>query len=98
MSMSQEDTQDVLRVLAICFREGASLDALDLERVMSFDMEWLSPEEAEASVQALIKAGWLSGSQEALTPTVSLQGNTSPLGWFPRPSRLLQPSNPNSVS
>lgn len=94
MSMSQEDTQDVLRVLAICFREGASLDALDLERVMSFDMEWLSPEEAESSVQALIKAGWLSGSQEALTPTVSLQGITSPLGWFPRPSRLLQPSNP----
>lgn len=89
--MSQEDTDDVLRVLAICYREGGALDALDLERIMSFDMGWISPEEAEAAVQALIKTGWLSGSEEALTPTVALSGIVSPLGWFPRPSRLLSP-------
>lgn len=89
--MSQEDTDDVLRVLAICYREGGTLDALDLERIMSFDMGWISPEEAETAVQALIKAGWLSGPEEALTPTVALDGIVSPLGWFPRPSRLLSP-------
>ena len=82
--MSKEDTDDVLRVLAICYREGGPLDALDLERIMSFDMGWISPEEAEAAVQALIAAGWLTGPEDALTPTVSLNGIVSPLGWFPR--------------
>ena len=89
--MSTEDTDDVLRVLAICYREGGPLDALDLERIMSFDMGWVSPEEAETAVQALIKAGWLTGPEDTLTPTVSLNGIVSPLGWFPRPSRLLSP-------
>ena len=89
--MSTEDTDDVLRVLAICYREGGPLDALDLERIMSFDMGWVSPEEAETAVQALIRAGWLTGPEDALTPTVSLNGIVSPLGWFPRPSRLLSP-------
>ena len=41
--MAHEDVEDVLRVLAICYREGSTLDALDLERIMSFDMDWLSP-------------------------------------------------------
>lgn len=92
--MAHEDVQDVLRVLAICYREGSTLDALDLERVMSFDMDWLSPEEAEKSVQALIAAGWLTGPENELTPTVALEGVTSPLGWFPRPSRLIKPCQP----
>ncbi|MEJ6562679.1 MAG: DUF2240 family protein [Euryarchaeota archaeon] len=95
--MAHEDVQDVLRVLAICYREGSTLDALDLERVMSFDMDWLSPEEAEKSVQALIAAGWLTGPEKELTPTVALEGVTSPLGWFPRPSRLIKPCKPEKL-
>jgi hypothetical protein len=67
------------------------LDALDIERVLSFDMGWLPPEDAEKSVQALIGAGWLKGPQEALEPSVRLEGITSPLGWFPRPARLIKP-------
>ena len=92
--MAHEDVEDVLRVLAICYREGSTLDALDLERIMSFDMDWLSPEEAEQSVQALIAAGWLTGQEDELSPTVPLEGVTSPLGWFPRPSRLVKPCKP----
>ncbi len=97
VNMANEDVQDVLRVLAICYREGAPLDALDLERMMSFDMGWLAPEEAERCVQTLIGAGWLEGAQDALTPTVSLEDITSPLGWFPRPARLLKPVQANQV-
>ena len=89
--MANEDVEDVLRVLAICYREGMPLDALDIERVLSFDMGWLPPEDAEKSVQALIGAGWLKGPQEALEPSVRLEGITSPLGWFPRPARLIKP-------
>lgn len=89
--MANEDVEDVLRVLAICYREGVPLDALDIERVLSFDMGWLPPEDAEKSVQALIGAGWLTGPEEALVPSVPLEGITSPLGWFPRPARLLKP-------
>ena len=93
--MAREDIEDVRRVLAICFRDGQSLDALDIERILSFDMEWISPNEAEKAVQALIGKGWLSGEESALRPTVSLEGVQSPLGWFPRPSRLLMPVSPS---
>ena len=89
--MAREDIEDVRRVLAICFRDGQSLDALDMERILSFDMEWISPDEAEKAVQALIRKGWLAGEENALRPTVSLEGVQSPLGWFPRPSRLIMP-------
>ncbi|MDG1557122.1 MAG: DUF2240 family protein, partial [Candidatus Poseidoniaceae archaeon] len=95
--MAKEDIEDVVRVLAICFREGQALDALELERIMSFDMEWISPDEAETAVQALIKAGWLSGPEDALEATVSLDSITSPLGWHPRPARLLNPINVDHV-
>ena len=89
--MSSDDVEDVRRVLAICFRNGAPLHALDLERILSFDMEWITPDEAEGAVQELVAKGWLSGDENALKPTVALEGVRSPLGWFPRPSRLLQP-------
>ena len=92
--MAREDIEDVRRVLAICFRDGQSLDALDMERILSFDMEWISPDEAEKAVQALIRKGWLAGEENALRPTVSLEGVQSPLGWFPRPSRLIMPVSP----
>lgn len=84
-------------MLAICFRDGQSLDALDIERILSFDMEWISPDEAEKAVQALIGKGWLSGEESALRPTVSLEDVQSPLGWFPRPSRLLMPVSPSEA-
>jgi hypothetical protein len=92
--MASEDIEDIRRVLAICFRDGETLGALDIERILSFDMEWIAPDEAEKVVQALIGKGWLSGEEDALTPTVSLTGVQSPLGWFPRPSRLLHPVHP----
>lgn len=92
--MANEDFEDIRRVLAICFRNGQPMDALDIERIISFDMEWIGPDEAESAVQALVGQGWLEGEEGALTPTISLQGVTSPLGWFPRPSRLLKPVSP----
>lgn len=93
--MASEDVEDVRRVLAICFRDGEALDALDIERILSFDMEWVNPSEAEKIVQALIGKGWLRGEENALQPTVSLRDVQSPLGWFPRPSRLLHPVHAN---
>ena len=92
--MASEDIEDIRRVLAICFRDGETLSALDIERIISFDMEWVAPDEAEKVVQALIGQGWLTGEEGTLSPTVSLTGVQSPLGWFPRPSRLLRPVHP----
>ena len=43
--MTSEDIEDIRRVLAICFRDGEALDALDIERILSFDMEWVNPSE-----------------------------------------------------
>lgn len=89
--MGNADVGDIRTVLAICFRDGKPLDAIDVERMLSFDMEWLSPDDAEIAVQSLISAGWLCGEENALTPSINISGVTAPLGWFPRPSRLTNP-------
>jgi len=96
--MASEDLEDIRRVLAICFRDGEALGALDIERMISFDMEWVTPDEAEKVVQALIGKGWLTGEENQLSPTVELTDVQSPLGWFPRPSRLLHPVHPEPQS
>ena len=82
---------DVRRVLTMAFRGLEHINRFDLERWLAFDMEWMPPHEAEQAVTALVQASWLTESG----PDVSLQADLGevevPLGWFPRPSRLLQP-------
>ena len=95
--MTESGSEDIRRVLAICFRGVLELDALDIERILSLDMGWLKPDEATTAVQALIKAGWLTGAQESLSPIEDFSSSSTPLGWFPRPQRLLIP-NPFSKS
>ena len=90
--MTESESEDIRRVLAICFRGVSELDALDIERILSLDMGWLKPDEATTAVQALIKAGWLTGAQESLSPIEDFSSFSTPLGWFPRPQRLLNPN------
>ena len=90
--MTGSESEDIRRVLAICFRGVLELDALDIERILSLDMGWLKPDEATTAVQALIKAGWLTGAQESLSPIEDFSSSSTPLGWFPRPQRLLNPN------
>ena len=54
-------------------------------------MNWLSPDEAEQAVLSLIAAGWLEGEEDALRPAIALGDANTPLGWHPRPRRLLSP-------
>ena len=89
--MSDEEAEDIRRVLAICFRGEPSLDAMDIERILSLDMGWLKPDEATTAVQSLVKAGWLAGGQDNLSPVDDFSASSTPLGWFPRPQRLLDP-------
>ena len=89
--MPEDDAEDVRRVLAICFRGETELDGLDIERILSLDMGWLKPEEATTAVQALVKSGWLTGAQESLSPVADFSSSSTPLGWYPRPQRLLHP-------
>ena len=89
--MADADVDDICRVLAVCFRHGNSLSELDIERTLSFDMGWLSPDEASTAVHALIDSGWLIGDEDSLQSVISNNSITTPLGWFPRPSRLINP-------
>ena len=89
--MADADVDDICRVLAVCFRHGESLSELDIERILSFDMGWLSPDESSTAVHALIDSGWLIGDVDDLQPVVKNNSITTPLGWFPRPSRLINP-------
>ena len=91
MQVMSEAANDVRRVLTIAFRGRESIGQMDMERFLSFDMEWVAPHEAEQAVQSLIKAGWLDLNEGALTLSVELGAISVPLGWFPRPSRLLAP-------
>ena len=58
IKMSAE-SDDIKRVLAICFRTGAPQTADDLERILSFDTGWMDTETAHDAIQALTFAGWI---------------------------------------
>ena len=89
--VTDEDYDDIRRVIAISFRGISKMSDIDLERVLSFDMEWLSPEQSEQVVSKLMETGWLKGNRDELSPSFDTKGISTPIGWFPRPSRLISP-------
>ena len=96
------ESDDVKRVLAICFRTGESQTADDVERILSFDMGWMDTDTAHDAIKALIFAGWIKDENDLLSPNCDIRGIKAPLGWQPRPSRLTDPvvnseSNINTV-
>ena len=93
MDVTDEDYDDIRRVIAICFRGISKMSDIDLERVLSFDMEWLSPEQSEQVVSKLMETGWLKGNRDELSPSFDTKGISTPIGWFPRPSRLISPAD-----
>ena len=95
------ESDDVKRVLAICFRTGASQTAGDVERILSFDMGWMDTDTAYDAIKALIFAGWIKDEDGLLSPNCDIRDIKAPLGWQPRPSRLTNPvvnGEPNSVT
>ena len=89
--MTDEDYYDICCVLSLCYRGVEVLSDLDLERILSFDMGWLSPEDAETAVSALIEKGWLIGNRDELKLAGEIEQKETPPGWFPRPTRLTEP-------
>ena len=89
--MTDEGYYDICCVLSLCYRGVEVLSDLDLERILSFDMGWLSPEDAETAVSALIEKGWLIGNRDELTLAGEIEQKETPPGWFPRPTRLTEP-------
>tara|TARA_A100001037_G_scaffold272266_1_gene268307 strand:- start:17 stop:571 length:555 start_codon:yes stop_codon:yes gene_type:complete len=85
------EIEDIKRVLTICFRDGASQTADDLERILSFDMGWMDTETAHDAIKALTFAGWIIDDDGSLSPNCDIRGIKAPLGWQPRPSRLTDP-------
>lgn len=88
------DIQNVLRIL---FRELPSIERATLERMIAFDMEWLDPFQSEEMVENLLKRGWLSIKEGMCTLVVQPPEGELPLGWFPRPSHLLDPVAPQGL-
>lgn len=93
--MSPEEL-DILRTLCHVFKSEDNLEIEDVERILSFDLRFLTPDESEQAVRRLIEAGWLKEKNEILTSTIPLSGvEKPPLSWMPRPIRLLNPVNYN---
>ena len=86
-----QEIDDIKRVLAICFRDGSSQTADDIERILSFDMGWFDTDTAHDAIKALIFAGWIIDDSGMLSPNCDIRGMQAPLGWQPRPSRLTDP-------
>ncbi|MDP6195490.1 MAG: DUF2240 family protein [Candidatus Poseidonia sp.] len=86
-----DDVDDIRRALTIVFRGHEGIPQADVERMFSFDMEWVAPHEAEEVVDALQTAGWLTSKNGQLQLAVDLGEIDVPFGWFPRPSRLMRP-------
>ena len=79
------EADDVRRVLTILFRGITSIARPDLERSLSFDMEWVAPHEAEEVVDALLNKGWLKTEQGELHLNVALEMCRFPLVGSPAP-------------
>ena len=64
----------------------------DAERILSFDLKFLSPGDAEMAIKKLVEQGWIvQDDEEILTPALTLHNvEKTPLSWVPRP-RLLNP-------
>lgn len=90
--MSNDNTEDIKRVLTICFRAGDSLSADNLERILSFDMGWMDTATAHDAIKGLIFSGWLNETDGMYSANCNLKGIKAPLGWQPRPSRLTNPT------
>ena len=86
-----EDMDDVRRALTIVFRGVEGVPRADLERMFSFDMEWVAPHEAERVISALEASGWLMEKNGQLHLGVELGEVEVPFGWFPRPACLMRP-------
>jgi len=86
-----EELDDVRRALTIVYRGQEGMAQADVERIFSFDMEWVAPHEAEEVVNALLNAGWLRSESGQLHLAVPLGEVDVPFGWFPRPARLMRP-------
>ena len=67
-----EDADDVRRALTIVYRGHEGIPQADVERMFSFDMEWVAPHEAEDVVNALLNAGWLKSENGQLHLAVEL--------------------------
>lgn len=93
-----EDVDDVRRALTIVYRGHEGIPQADVERMFSFDMEWVAPHEAEDVVNALLNAGWLKSENGQLHLAVELGEVEVPFGWFPRPNRLLSPVSATASS
>lgn len=93
-----EDADDVRRALTIVYRGHEGIPQADVERIFSFDMEWVAPHEAEDVVNALLSAGWLKSDNGQLHLAVELGEVEVPFGWFPRPTRLMHPVSATASS
>ena len=84
---------DVIRTLSHLFKSETEVELEDAERILSFDLKFLSPGDAERAIKKLVEQGWIiQDDEEILTPAVTLQNiEKTPLSWVPRPSRLLNP-------
>lgn len=89
--MSDQAFNDIENVLRILFRESALIERATLERMIAFDMEWLSPSESEHAVEQFIAKGWLELEGTICHLKRSIPSTDLPLGWFPRPAHLLNP-------
>jgi hypothetical protein len=95
--MSDAAREDIERVLAICFRGRSSVSAAEMIRILTFDMDWMNDETAADVISSLCSSGWLREIEGELTTQCELKGVTAPLGWQPRPSRLLEKIAPPSL-
>ena len=84
---------DVIRTLSHLFKSETEVELEDAERILSFDLKFLSPGDAEMAIRKLVEQGWIiQDDDEILTPALTLQNvKKTPLSWVPRPSRLLNP-------
>jgi len=91
--ISQDSEEEVRRFINSSFSgsPGIHLPSEELIRLWSLEFQWFSPLESSEVLEKLIEAGWLSISEEGVSPTEGIETSLPPLGWKPIFRKLANP-------
>lgn len=91
--ISQDSEEEVRRFINSSFSgsPGLHLPSEELLRLWSLEFQWFSPLESSEVLEKLIEAGWLSISEDGVSPTEGIETSLPPLGWRPIFRKLANP-------
>ncbi len=82
-NMSDTITDEISRLLSVSFSESSQIEASDLVRLWSLELQWMEPFDAQMIIDKLLESGWLIDDGNFLIPATGIKQVMPKLGWRP---------------